>query len=71
MKLIFAGTPEFAAQALSALLAKGHDIALVLSRTDKPAGRGQQLMASPVKQVALEAGIPVLQPPHAQAGPAR
>jgi methionyl-tRNA formyltransferase len=62
LKLIFAGTPEFAAQALSALIAQGHEIALVLSRTDKPSGRGQQLTASPVKQVALQAGIPVLQP---------
>ncbi len=62
MKLIFAGTPEFAARALQALMARGHDIALVLTRTDKPAGRGQQLMPSPVKQVALEAGIDVLQP---------
>ena len=62
MNLIFAGTPEFAAQALDALLGTRHKISLVLSRTDKPSGRGQQLMASPVKQRALAAGIPVLQP---------
>ena len=62
MKLIFAGTPEFAAKALDALLGTHHTVSLVLSRTDKPAGRGQQLAASPVKQRALQAGIPVLQP---------
>jgi methionyl-tRNA formyltransferase len=62
LKLIFAGTPEFAAKALDALLGTHHTVSLVLSRTDKPAGRGQQLTASPVKQRALQAGIPVLQP---------
>ncbi|TXH53420.1 MAG: methionyl-tRNA formyltransferase, partial [Burkholderiaceae bacterium] len=62
MKLIFAGTPEFAERALSALHAAGHDIALVLSRPDQPAGRGQRLQASPVKQRALALGLPVAQP---------
>jgi methionyl-tRNA formyltransferase len=61
LKLIFAGTPEFAALALDALLPR-HEVALVLSRTDKPSGRGQQWMPSPVKERALRAGIPVLQP---------
>jgi methionyl-tRNA formyltransferase len=62
LNLIFAGTPEFAAQAFDALLGTRHKVSLVLSRTDKPAGRGQQLTASPVKQRALDAGIAVLQP---------
>ena len=63
MKLIFAGTPEFAAGALRALIAAGHQIELVLTQPDRPAGRGMALQASPVKQVALAAGIEVFQPP--------
>ena len=62
MKLIFAGTPEFAAQALSAIVAAGHEVALVLTQPDRPAGRGMKLQASPVKQCALEHGIAVAQP---------
>ena len=62
MKLIFAGTPEFAAVALKALQAAGHDIALVLSQPDRPAGRGLKLQASPVKQFALAHGMAVAQP---------
>lgn len=62
MKLIFAGTPEFAAVALRALLAAGHEVSLVLTQPDRPAGRGMTLQASPVKQVALAAGIEVFQP---------
>jgi methionyl-tRNA formyltransferase len=62
MKLIFAGTPEFAAAALKALLAAGHEIALVLTQPDRPAGRGMKLKPSPVKQVALERGLRVEQP---------
>jgi folate-dependent phosphoribosylglycinamide formyltransferase PurN len=62
MKLIFAGTPEFAASALQALLAAGHEIALVLTQPDRPAGRGMNLQASAVKQVALAHGIPLHQP---------
>jgi methionyl-tRNA formyltransferase len=63
MKLIFAGTPEFAAQALQAILTAGHQVALVLTQPDRPAGRGMALHASPVKQLALAAGIEVFQPP--------
>lgn len=59
---IFAGTPEFAAVALRAMIARGHRPDLVLSQPDRPAGRGMKLMASPVKQVALAAGIEVFQP---------
>lgn len=62
MKAAFAGTPEFAAVALRALLDAGFDIPLVLTQPDRPAGRGQKLVASPVKQVALERGIAVHQP---------
>lgn len=62
MKIIFAGTPEFAASALAALHAAGFDIPLVLTQPDRPAGRGMQLQASAVKQFALAHGIPVAQP---------
>ena len=62
MKLIFAGTPEFAAQALSAIVAAGHEVALVLTQPDRPAGRGMALQPSAVKKVALEHGIKVFQP---------
>ena len=62
MKLIFAGTPEFAAIALAAILAAGHEVALVLTQPDRPAGRGMALQASPVKRLAEQHGIPVFQP---------
>ncbi len=61
MKLIFAGTPVFAAQALAALLPE-HEVLAVLTQPDRPAGRGMQLTASPVKQLALQHGLPVWQP---------
>jgi methionyl-tRNA formyltransferase len=62
MKIIFAGTPEFAVPALSALIAAGHDIVMVLTQPDRPAGRGMRLRASPVKQLALQHQLPVFQP---------
>ena len=62
MRIAFAGTPEFAAVALDALHAAGHEIALVLTQPDRPAGRGQQLQASAVKQRALALGLPRAQP---------
>lgn len=62
MKLIFAGTPEFAATALSALLAAGHQVLLVLTQPDRPAGRGMKLQPSAVKQVALQHGCELAQP---------
>ncbi|HNH17466.1 methionyl-tRNA formyltransferase [Zoogloea sp.] len=62
MKVAFAGTPDFAAIALEAILAAGFEVPLVLTQPDRPAGRGMQLQPSPVKQVALAAGIPVHQP---------
>jgi methionyl-tRNA formyltransferase len=63
MRLIFAGTPAFASAALDAIVAAGHEVALVLTRLDKPAGRGQKLAPSPVKERALAHGLPLLQPP--------
>ena len=62
MRVIFAGTPEFARVALEKLHAAGVDIALVLTQPDRPAGRGLKLQASPVKQWAQERNIPVAQP---------
>ena len=62
MRVIFAGTPEFARVALERLLAAGFAIPLVLTQPDRPAGRGMKLQTSPVKQLALEHGIAVQQP---------
>jgi len=62
MRIVFAGTPAFAQSALAALHAAGHEIALVLTQPDRPAGRGMKLQASAVKQYALENGWPVCQP---------
>ena len=62
MKVVFAGTPEFAQVALERLLAAGFEVPLVLTQPDRPAGRGMKLQASPVKQTALAHNIPVAQP---------
>jgi methionyl-tRNA formyltransferase len=62
MRLVFAGTPAVALPSLDALLASRHDVVAVLTRPDAPAGRGRTVVASPVKQRALEAGLPVLTP---------
>ena len=62
MRVAFAGTPEFAAVALEALLQAGFTVPLVLTQPDRPAGRGMKLQASAVKQRAVAAGIPVAQP---------
>ena len=62
MKLIFAGTPEFASMAMKALAAAGHEVVLVLTQPDRPAGRGMKLQASAVKQFALDNNIPIAQP---------
>jgi len=64
VKIIFAGTPEFAATALAALLKTEHDIVAVYTQPDRKAGRGQKLTASAVKQLALANNIPVYQPLH-------
>jgi methionyl-tRNA formyltransferase len=62
MRVVYAGTPEFARVALQALHEAGHEIPLVLTQPDRPAGRGMKLQASPVKQYALEQGFAVAQP---------
>lgn len=62
MKIIFAGTPEFAVPALAALIAAGHEVTLVLTQPDRPAGRGMKLKSSPVKELALQHQIAVFQP---------
>ena len=62
MKLVFAGTPEFAAVSLAALLAARHEVTLVLTQPDRPAGRGLKPQLSAVKRLALEHGLPVAQP---------
>ena len=62
MRLVFAGTPDFAAAALRALHDAGHEIALVLTQPDRPSGRGLQPAPSAVKRLATELGIPVRQP---------
>ena len=70
MKIIFAGTPQFAASALAALLGE-HQVVAVLTQPDRPAGRGMQLTASAVKQLALQHGLPVLQPATLKTGEAQ
>ena len=62
LKLIFAGTPDFAARHLAALLSSDHEVVAVYTQPDKPAGRGQKLTASPVKELALAHALPVYQP---------
>ena len=62
MRIVFAGTPAFAGTAFAALLAAGHEIPLVLTQPDRPAGRGMHSTQSAVKQIASRRGIPVFQP---------
>ncbi|HID4048021.1 TPA: methionyl-tRNA formyltransferase [Pluralibacter gergoviae] len=62
LRIIFAGTPDFAARHLDALLSSGHQIVGVFTQPDRPAGRGKKLMPSPVKALAEEKGLPVFQP---------
>jgi methionyl-tRNA formyltransferase len=62
LRIIFAGTPDFAAPALAALIEAGHKIVLVLTQPDRPSGRGMKLKASPVKELALQHGVEVFQP---------
>ncbi len=66
MRVIFAGTPDFSARALEAILAAGHGVPLVLTQPDRPAGRGLRLQPSAVKKVALAHGLPVFQPERLQ-----
>ena len=67
MRLIFAGTPPFAAAALEALHAAGHDIPLVLTQPDRPAGRGLKLTESAVGQLATRLGLPLAKPANLKA----
>ncbi|WP_025674609.1 methionyl-tRNA formyltransferase [Salinivibrio socompensis] len=62
LRIVFAGTPDFAARHLQALLDSEHEVIAVYSREDKPAGRGKKLTASPVKKLAIEHALPVYQP---------
>ena len=62
MKLVFCGTPEFAVPALEAVIAAGHEVALVVTQPDRAVGRAMQMQAPPVKHAALAHGIPVVQP---------
>jgi methionyl-tRNA formyltransferase len=62
VKLVFCGTPRFAVPTLEALVAAGHEIALVVSQPDRPVGRAQQVTAPPVKQTAVAAGLEITQP---------
>ena len=62
MKIVYMGTPDFAVAPLKAVLSAGHEVVLVLTQADKPKGRGHEMHFTPVKEAALAAGIPVLQP---------
>lgn len=62
LRVVFAGTPTFAAAHLKQLIASSHEVVAVYTQPDRPSGRGKQLKPSPVKQIALEQGLPVLQP---------
>jgi len=61
-RVVFAGTPDFAVAALAALVEAGYPVAAVYTQPDRPAGRGRQLRAGPVKAYALDHGLPVEQP---------
>jgi methionyl-tRNA formyltransferase len=67
MRIVFMGTPEFSVPSLNALISRGDDVAAVVTQPDRERGRGQKVLPSPVKTVALEHGIPVLQFPRIKA----
>ncbi|PQJ83146.1 methionyl-tRNA formyltransferase [Aliivibrio sifiae] len=71
LRIIFAGTPDFAARHLSALIDSHHEVIGVYTQPDRPAGRGKKLTASPVKELALEHNIPVFQPENFKADKAK
>ena len=71
LRIIFAGTPDFAARHLQALIDSEHDVIAVYTQPDRPAGRGQQLQPSAVKQLALQHNINVLQPKSLKKAPAQ
>src|SRR5258705_2472789 len=62
MRLVLWGTPEFGVPTLEAVIAAGHEVALVVTQPDRAAGRGMEVQAPPVKRVAIERGLPVMQP---------
>jgi methionyl-tRNA formyltransferase len=62
MKIIFAGTPEFAVPTLQMILNSGHEVCAVYTQPDRPSGRGRKMKMSPVKALALSAQVPVFQP---------
>ncbi|HYW06199.1 MAG TPA: methionyl-tRNA formyltransferase [Longimicrobium sp.] len=66
MRILFWGTPEFAVPALRSLAEEGHDLVGVVTQPDRPAGRGRGVTASPVKQAAVDMGVPILQPERAR-----
>ena len=69
MRIVFFGSPAAALPSLEALLAAGHDVALVVTQPDKPAGRGRRLTPSPVKALAIEKGVPVIEPARIRTDP--
>jgi methionyl-tRNA formyltransferase len=69
MKLVFCGTPDFAVPSLQALVDAGHEIPLVLTQPDRPAGRKQEIHIPPIKQLALSLGLPILQPERLKINP--
>ena len=71
LRIVFAGTPDFAARHLAALLSSEHEVIAVYTQPDRPAGRGKKLTASPVKNIALEHNIPVYQPENFKSDDAR
>ncbi|MDN3697439.1 methionyl-tRNA formyltransferase [Vibrio cortegadensis] len=71
LRIVFAGTPDFAARHLAALLSSEHEVLAVYTQPDRPAGRGKKLTASPVKNIALEHNIPVYQPENFKADEAK
>ncbi|OEE77444.1 methionyl-tRNA formyltransferase [Vibrio genomosp. F6] len=71
LRIVFAGTPDFAARHLAALLSSEHEVIAVYTQPDRPAGRGKKLTASPVKNIALEHNIPVYQPENFKADEAK
>ena len=62
MKIVFMGTPDFAAESLKAIFEAGHDIKLVVTNPDRPKGRGMKMIASPVKEYAQSIGLVISQP---------
>ena len=62
MKVVFAGTPIFAATALDAILSHGHEVVLILTKPDQKKGRGLNLVASAVKELGTRKSIPIIQP---------